>query len=293
MQERLAFLEKVLSAKYVSDNREASVVLSSQCALVEVSGGHLAEAASRLEKSEELLEKMSSADAEVHAAYFKARCTLAKEKRDAHAFYRYALQYLSYQQLDDIPVDERRTLAFDLSLASLRAMDVYNFGEVIEKGVLSALDGTAHQWLEKIIVALNEGNIREWQTLEKTYAKQLNENLGDAAALIHQKASILSVIELIFHRNANDRIVPFQDIATASFIPIDGVEHLIMKALALKLINGRIDQTTQTFDVSWVQPRVLGHDQIKIMKDRLAQWNTTVQNSLTLVESQISPEILS
>jgi 26S proteasome regulatory subunit N9 len=293
LRERLNFLEKVLSAKYIVDHKESSIVLSSHCVTVEVQAGELEKGGERLDKAEEMLEKLPSAEAKVHAALYKAKAILYKAKSDASAFYRAGLQYLAYEQLEDVPESERVQLAFDLSLASLRATEVYIFGDLIEKGIASALMNTQYEWIALLLTALNQGDIKQWQALEKQFAQQLNDNLGGAEKLLHQKASILAVIELIFHKDANNRIVSFSDISSASFTPIDQVEHLIMKALSLGLIKGRIDQTTSSFNVTWVQPRVLGHDQILVMKDRLDIWKNTVSGALDLMESQISPEILS
>lgn len=290
---RLAFLEKVLAAKYVADNKEASIVLSAQSVIVEVLEGKLSEAAERLDKVEVMLEKMPSAEARVHAACYKAKSTLAKSKSDASGFYQAATQYLAYEPLEEIPEAERVTLAFDITLAALRAPEVFILGGLVEKNVPSVLAAASYEWLSLILVALNQGDIKQWHALEKTYAKELNENLGGAETLLHQKAAILSVIELIFHRDANNRIVSFDDIAATSFTPKDKVELLLMKALSLGLITGRIDQTTASFHVTWVQPRVLGQEQILIMKDRLQTWRETVSGALNLMESQISPEILS
>jgi 26S proteasome regulatory subunit N9 len=178
-------------------------------------------------------------------------------------------------------------------LSALHGTDIYNFGETLEKGVVDVLSSSGKEWLAKILLALNQGRIEEWRSLEKQYAKEIAQHLEGQSALLNQKASILSVIELIFTRSSEARIISFQDIATASHIPVNQVEHLLMKALALGLLKGRIDQISSSFNVSWVQPRVLSQAQITLMKDRLYTWRETVGGALSLMESQISPEILS
>ena len=45
---------------------------------------------------------------------------------------------------------------------------------------------------------------------------------------------------------------------------MDDVEHLLMKALALKLIRGEIDQVDSIARISWVQPRVLSREQVRL-----------------------------
>jgi hypothetical protein len=41
----------------------------------------------------------------------------------------------------------------------------------------------------------------------------------------------MALIESVFKRNANDRTMSFQTIAEETRLPVDEVEHLIMKAL--------------------------------------------------------------
>ena len=43
-------------------------------------------------------------------------------------------------------------------------------------------------------------------------------------------------------KGASDRTITFEAIATASNLPVDQVELLVMRALSLKLIRGLLDQ---------------------------------------------------
>ena len=88
---------------------------------------------------------------------------------------------------------------------------------------------------------------------------------------------------------AADRAVPFTTIATASKLPVEQVELLLMRALSLKLIRGQIDQVDGTISVEWVQPRVLQQPQIAKMTERLAAWSGTVDNTLKFLEGE-TPE---
>jgi 26S proteasome regulatory subunit N9 len=71
---------------------------------------------------------------------------------------------------------------------------------------------------------------------------------------------------------------------------MEQVEHLVMKALSLKLLKGYIDQTAQTVTVTWVQSRVLMQDQIRSMTDRLKAWNDNVHSTLLYLEGE-TPEL--
>jgi 26S proteasome regulatory subunit N9 len=63
-----------------------------------------------------------------------------------------------------------------------------------------------------------------------------------------------------------------------------------MKALSLKLVKGEIDQVEQKVQFTWVQPRVLDIQQVSGLRDRLATWATTVNQTLILLEGE-TPEL--
>jgi 26S proteasome regulatory subunit N9 len=69
------------------------------------------------------------------------------------------------------------------------------------------------------------------------------------------------------------------------------VEHLVMKALSLKLVRGSIDQVDETVAVTWVQPRILLPAQIANMGERLQKWGDHVRSTLLFLEAE-TPELL-
>ena len=76
---------------------------------------------------------------------------------------------------------------------------------------------------------------------------------------------------------------------SASNLPVDQVELLVMRALSLKLIRGLLDQVDGTLRVTWVQPRVLQTAQISLMKERLNAWTGTGNNTLQFLQEE-TPE---
>ena len=88
----------------------------------------------------------------------------------------------------------------------------------------------------------------------------------------------MSLIQLIFSLPSSLRVsVPFTQIATSTQLPVEEVEHLIMKALSLELIKGDIDQVDQKARIEWVQPRVLGLKEVEELRDRLEEWSAKVK----------------
>lgn len=59
-----------------------------------------------------------------------------------------------------------------------------------------------------------------------------------------------------------------------------------MKALSLGLIKGSIDEVEQIVHVTWVQPKVLDHQQIAVIVNQLTSWSERVQRTLVGVEEQ-------
>lgn len=75
----------------------------------------------------------------------------------------------------------------------------------------------------------------------------------------------------------------FQLIADTTRLGIDDVELLVIKTMSLGLVKGVVDQVDQIVRVSWVKPRVLPKDKIKIMSDKLARWDEQIKNTLAVL----------
>lgn len=66
---------------------------------------------------------------------------------------------------------------------------------------------------------------------------------------------------------------------------------LVMKAFSLGLVKGCIDEVQKKVLIDWVQPRVLGRDQVGSMAQRFGQWSKDVKDIELFVESH-AEEIL-
>jgi len=103
---------------------------------------------------------------------------------------------------------------------------------------------------------------------------------------MRQKMALLCLMEMTFQRAATDRRLSFEDIARETRLPVDSIEHLVMRALSLGLIKGSIDQVDQRVHVTWVQPRVLDLAQIASMKTKMDSWAEDVSKIEHLVETK-------
>jgi 26S proteasome regulatory subunit N9 len=84
----------------------------------------------------------------------------------------------------------------------------------------------------------------------------------------------MTLVELVFSQTI--RIISFEDVAKATLLNTDEVEHLVMRALSLGLLKGSIDQINQLITINWVQPRIINQKQIEQMKTKLIQWDSNV-----------------
>jgi 26S proteasome regulatory subunit N9 len=75
----------------------------------------------------------------------------------------------------------------------------------------------------------------------------------------------MAFLELAFNLPKNDRVISFETLSKTCNIPIDQVEFMTMKSMALELIKGSINQIRQEVTVTWVAPKVLEMNRISTM----------------------------
>ncbi|XP_020570806.1 26S proteasome non-ATPase regulatory subunit 13 homolog B-like [Phalaenopsis equestris] len=154
---------------------------------------------------------------------------------------------------------------------------------------IKSLLGTKAEWIYHILQAFNTGNLARYQELCKVYNSALNAQPALVAneEKLLEKINILCLMEIIFSRPSEDRTIPLKIIADRTKLAIEDVEHLLMKSLSVRLIEGIIDEVEGRVHVSWVQPRVLGVPQIQSLRDRLDNWVSKVRTALISVESEL------
>lgn len=150
--------------------------------------------------------------------------------------------------------------------------------------ILDSLFGTEHDWLRTLLFAFNAGDIGKFEALAPHFTKQ--PLFEQSKAALRRKICLISLIEAVFIRSTDNRSIPFSEIAAETRLSMDEVEHLVMKALSLKLIRGSIDQVDQIVVVTWVQPRVLDKDQIDGMRRKLEEWDNQVKRISSFVGEQ-------
>ncbi|KIM23583.1 hypothetical protein M408DRAFT_332304 [Serendipita vermifera MAFF 305830] len=224
-----------------------------------------------LEEAGKLLEGVDGVDRSVSAAYYEVKADYHKLKGEYAPYYRHSLLYLACVDIEtDLTSKQRFERAKDLSISALLADSIYNFGELIMHPVLDALEHTPEQWLRNLLLSFNEGNIAKFDSLVPLFPKE--PILQQHYTFLRQKICLMALIESVFRRKASERTLSFQTIAEETQTPLGEVEHLVMKALSLKLIAGTLDEPAAKAHITWVQPRVLSRPQIEGLAGTLTAW---------------------
>lgn len=232
-----------------------------------------------LEEVLKQVEKENDLDSIIYSHLYGNLASLHKAKNNPEQFYRYSLQYLAYTPHSEVKDPE--DLAYRLAIAVLLAENIYNLGELIHQPVLKSLENSKNAWLYNLIHLCYEGKVKEIEAME------LPAELKCKSLLV--KSRILAMMEYVFSNSK--RSLDFQELVSIMNVSENEVELLVMKAMALGLVKGKIDEVEKKVSISWLQPRVLDHGRISLLQSRLSDWQKTVKTVLSHLEEQ-SKEIL-
>ncbi|KAH8887062.1 PCI-domain-containing protein [Thozetella sp. PMI_491] len=273
-QEQLSFMEAVVKKVDNEDSQDALVYATVAVSRVKRSLEDLDGARKDLDKAERILDTFDSVETVVHAAFYGANAEYYQAKADFGSYYRNALLYLACIDLSSLSPTERRRRAYDLSLAALVSTSIYNFGELLLHPILDALAQQEDAWLRELLFAFNRGDLAAYDVLSGNISS--HPLLSEHSNQLRQKIYLAALTEAVFRRPPHDRAMTFATIAAETKVRPDEIEHLIMKALSLGLLRGTIDQVDEVAHINWVQPKVLDMKQIDNMRQRLKDWDSSV-----------------
>ncbi|KAJ3413548.1 26S proteasome regulatory subunit [Chytridiales sp. JEL 0842] len=263
------------------DHLDAHILSTMEAAHIKLLLKDLEGCKSDIEKSEKLLEKITSIEPVINASFYRVSADYYKAKAAYPQFYHNALLFLSSVTLEELGAAEKVERAYDLALSALLGEGVYNFGELLLHPILDTLKGSPADWLRQLLYAFNSGDFATFEKVSKTPAFLSTPLLANSLDFLNQKLCLMSLIETVFRRSKEERgSLSFAQISKDTRVPIEEVEHLVMKALSLGLLKGSIDEVEKKVNVTWVQPRVLSMDQISSLKTRLDEWLGTIKNNV-------------
>ncbi|KAK4108208.1 PCI-domain-containing protein [Canariomyces notabilis] len=278
-QERLHFMEAVVKKVDHEDSQDALVFATIAVARVKLDLNDLDGARKDLDRAERVLDSFDSVETIVHAAFYGANADYYQAKADFGSYYRNALLYLACIDIKQLSPAERRNRAYDLAVAALVSTSIYNFGELLLHPILDALadkdnEKDDNKWLRELLFAFNRGDLQAYDVLADRIAS--HPLLSQHARQLREKIYLAALTEAVFRRPPHDRAMTFATIAAETKVRPDEIEHLIMKALSLGLLRGTIDQVDEVAHINWVQPKVLDMKQIENMRQRLQEWDSSV-----------------
>ncbi|KAF4300974.1 hypothetical protein GTA08_BOTSDO06883 [Botryosphaeria dothidea] len=273
-KERLAFLQSLADKVNKPASQDAYVYATVAAASVQLQLRDFPDARKKLDESEQILDSFDTVETVVHASFYRVNAEYYKSQHEFAAYYKNALLFLACVDISELPREETMQRAYDLSIAALVSDSIYNFGELLLHTILDSLTNTPHAWLRDLLFAFNRGDLAAYDVLSGNISK--NNLLKEHQQFLYQKISLAALTETVFRRPPQDRAMTFQAISQETKVPIDQIEHLIMKALSLGLLKGTIDQVDQIAKINWVQPKVLDMKQIEGMRTRLRDWDSSV-----------------
>lgn len=273
-------------------NTEAYVLARMSAAHFCLLLGKTKETESAMDECRTIIDKLDSVDTSVRAGFYRVSADYFKWEAAYASYYKTSLLYLACLPNDnvDLDIESRIQRAHDLGLAALLGDTIYNFGELLQHQILESLTGTPFEWIRSLLFAFNEGNLGIFESLTPKFPEE--PILQNSYPFLRQKICLMALIDAVFRRSVTDRIMPFEVIAAETKLPVNEVEHLVMKALSLGLIKGSLDQISGTASITWVQPRVLNKQQVEALKAKLDDWTNRVMKVGQFAHSNGGSEIL-
>lgn len=223
---------------------------------------------------EKLLEELSTEIDDVdgvtpvHARYYLLASDHYKKIGDHCKYYRNSLRYLGCLSDSDEtfknPQPTQQNRAFTMALAALLGDEIFNFGELLQHPIINCIEMNK-RWVIDLLEAFNSGDLAKYDALQPQWSGQ--PDLVTHALEMRKKITLMCLMEMTF--KSHDGILTFEQIAEQTRIEISDVEMLVMRALSLKLVKGKIDQVNGRVNLWWVQPRVLNRGQILSLRTRL------------------------
>lgn len=161
-----------------------------------------------------------------------------------------------------------------MCLSSLVGERMFNTSEFVEKDFFKVMSNSKYDWIYKLILSFNSAKVDQFEEMLKIYHDNINgeEILLNNYNLIKVKIRIAALMDLIFQKNKNERILNFKEIAQVCCCSMNDIEILLIKAMSLGLIKGHIDEVENKFIVNWIQPKYLDNEKITILHDRIGNW---------------------
>jgi 26S proteasome regulatory subunit N9 len=140
-----------------------------------------------------------------------------------------------------------------MAIASLIGEKMFNFAELMEKDFFKLLLGSQFEFIYYLILCFNSAKVDQFiDMMENNKARIQNDPiLSGKIEFLHTKVRVAALLELVFQKNKNERVITYKEINHKCLCDIDKIEFLVIKALSLGLIKGYIDEVYLNWLFRW------------------------------------------
>ncbi|PVV04850.1 hypothetical protein BB560_000641, partial [Smittium megazygosporum] len=228
-----------------------------------------------MKQAKQIISSLNKVDPVIHASYYRLNADYYKVKANFGDYYRNSLLYLSCIKIEDLSQAQQFERAHDLAVSALLSDSIYNFGDLLSHPIIQTLKDSEQFWLYELLLSFNNGDISSLMNLRDRL--QNHPLLLQKVDFLQKKMRLMALVEIVFKKQGsgdkNDQSIPFEVLASDIKVAVSDIEHLVMMALSLRLIDGKIDEISKCVNFKWVQPRYLDKSQIKTMAVRLDYLN--------------------
>lgn len=234
-------------------------------------------------------ESKSEIDSIVYANFYRLSTYFYEKKNNYDEFYNNAFQFLAYEK--NLSDEEKLNLCFKMCVSSLIGEKMFNFAELIEKDFFKLMKGSKYEWLYNLILSFNSSNVDQFLNMLENYKNEINSNkiLNEKINFLKIKIRIAALLDLIFSKNKNERIITYDEVIKICKTDKNEIEYIVMKALSLKLIKGYINQVEEKITINWIQPKYLDKEKIKVLYGRFENWIAKANKILTDFQENGAP----
>ncbi|EDR23750.1 26S proteasome non-ATPase regulatory subunit, putative [Entamoeba dispar SAW760] len=240
-----------------------------------------------IDKLTRLLEHEEGLEAIVYSQYHYLCTCYYESKNDANEYFISGVKYLKFVDQSIMELDDKIKFVTNLVIAALVGNKVYNFGEFLNNPICDSVQNEERVGkLITLLRAINNGNMNQYLQVQEELSTLFDTepSLKQNKNQIIEKASIVSLMEMVFRSPSQNRTFSFEQISSTTHVPIEYVEILIMRALSLGLVKGYISQTTSEATFTWVLPRILDKTQFTFVSQKLQEWMEMTHKTLEVME---------
>jgi len=203
----------------------------------------------------------------------------ANEQEDSYTY-----QLKALRTLQDTPsLPEAQSLSLRALKAALQNEKHFDFQDLTALESVQSLRNSDQIWYE-LLEVFNADNYDDFQDFKEGNNNFISENDLDEATL-DRKIRLLTIASLSAHAS-HTRTLSYSTIAKALNVPSEDVEVWIIDSIRSGLVEGKLSQQKQEFNIHRSTYRVFGENQWREVASRLETWKSSLVNVLAVIRAQ-------